>query len=163
MRRIVALGLAVAGTALFASCYTQIQMESEYPPAEPVKRSPSLSPYRGGGENSVLKLIGEYSGYSLLVDETGHHTGDARFAFDDSTYRCEGDHFQSSQGTYTVSRGAIVLVDTQEPSTGADVANRLQGRFELQRTGAWLQLVQRNASGSGYREIGLSPVATEPN
>jgi hypothetical protein len=169
MRRLLSLVATLSAALSLSSCYTQLHDEplDEPPPPSyraPVRR-PAATEQRRPEPAAVPVNIadGDYTGYSILVDAKGHHMGKASFTFQGTTYKCEGENFAASEGTFLLESGAIVLVasgkspDNSAADANPDSTSALAGRFTIERAGDWIQLVQGDKSSDRYREIGLGP------
>jgi hypothetical protein len=149
----------VAGLGVLAGCYTQLRTGPREPPpreawapppAPATEPPPAVTPV----EPAIQPIDGDYSGYSIVIDAFGHHTGRVRCSFHDGIYRCEGDDLQST-GAYTLGPEDVVFQMDDSLKAAADSALALEGTFELHRNDAGIQLVHRDELHGLYIELGL--------
>jgi len=163
-----ALALAVvAGLGALTGCYTQLRTGPREPPprdawAPPPAPEPEPPPAVAPVQPAIQPIDGDYSGYAIVIDATGHHTGRVRCSFHDGIYRCEGDDLRPASGAYTLRQEEVVLQMDDSLKTAADSSSVLDGTFELHRTEDGIQMVRRDEPRGFYIELGLRREAVPP-
>jgi hypothetical protein len=157
-RTVAGLALVTMAAALL-SCYTQVRTGPPGTPRRSEPPPPKIAKIETPADTLWAQSIdGEYAGYSLVVDASGHHMGKLRFSLSAGSYHCEVESLPPLEGTYSFDEGDIVLAG-EPKDTSHDWTLAPEGRYAFRRVTNGLSLTRNE--GGVYCEIGLSRAGVE--